>query len=141
WGNWGKKLAIKNCELDLLSCVSVTFKKTVKLVNSHFHDCHFTFSYFLKGLKIDQCTFDDYLDFQAGGHNKEGCTITLNNNHFNGFVNFFDCWYESDVLIKGNNFTKGTNLLGKPNNIPVSFDKRLIMANNIGKLDFDTEGR
>jgi hypothetical protein len=89
---------------------------------------------------MDNCTFDDYLDFQAGGHNKSGNPVILTNNNFKDFVNFFDCWYENEVTISNNKFHKGTNLLGKPHNIPVTFDKEAIIKDNIGQLDLDNEG-
>jgi hypothetical protein len=81
------------------------------------------------------------LDFQAGGHNKTGNPIIITNNNFKDFVNFFDCWYENEVTISNNNkFHKGTNLLGKPHNIPVTFDKEPIIKDNIGQLDLNNEG-
>jgi len=55
-------------------------------------------------------------------------------------VNFFDCWYENEVTISNNKFHKGTNLLGKPNNIPVTFDKEAIIKDNMGQLDLNHEG-
>ena len=78
-------------------------------------------------------------DFQAGGHNKNGNPVIILNNNFKGFVNFFDCWYENEVTICNNNFLKGTNILGKPNNISVTFYKKPIIKDNIGQLDLDNE--
>lgn len=100
----------------------------------------FVFTYFLGGLTIDNCIFYNYLDFQAGGHNKIGNPVIIINNDFKDFVNFFDCWYENEVTISNNKFHKGTNLLGQPFNIPVTFDKNPIVISNIGQLDLDTEG-
>jgi hypothetical protein len=80
------------------------------------------------------------LDFQAGGHNKTGNPIIITNNNFKDFVNFFDCWYENEVTISNNKFHKGTNLLGKPHNIPVTFDKEPIIKDNIGQLELNNEG-
>ena len=110
------------------------------MVNCHFKKCQFVFTYFLGGLTIDNCTFDNYLDFQAGGHNKTRYPITITNNFFKDFLNFCDCWYEDEVTITNNCFQKGTNLLGKPHNIPVTFDKEPFITDNSGKLDLNNEG-
>ena len=93
-----------------------------------------------KEVVIENCTFDTYLDFQAGGHNKLGCQVKITNNDFKDFVNFFDCCYENEVTICNNRFDKGTNLFGKPNNIPVTFDVEPTIKDNAGRLDFDNEG-
>jgi hypothetical protein len=79
------------------------------------------------------------LDFQAGGHNKQGNPLVITNNDFKEFVNFFDCWYENEVAIINNKFHKGTNLLGKPFDIPVRFDIQPDIRNNTGQLNLDNE--
>ena len=137
---WEKKVVLENCTLEYFSGSATQFKKPVRLINCHFKKCQFVFSYFLSGLLIDNCTFDDDLDFQAGGHNKDGKPVIITDNQFVGFVNFFDCWYESEIIIRNNNFQKGTNILGKPFNIPVTFDVTPIIENNKGYLNLDTEG-
>lgn len=129
-----------NCIFEHFEAISSLFLKKVKLTNSDFKDCSFMFSYFPGGLEIDNCSFDSYLDFQSGGHNKEGKPVFICNSTFKNFVNFFDCWYESEVVIKNNDFQQGTNLLGKPFNIPVTFDVKPIIENNKGQLAFDNEG-
>jgi hypothetical protein len=134
-----RKLFLKTVSLNV-SGSAIHFGKPVRFINCHFEECKFVFTYFLGGLTIDNCKFDDYLDFQAGGHNIAGKLITIANNQFSGFVNFFDCWYESEVIIKNNCFLQGTNLLGKPLNIPVTFDVEPVIENNQGQLDIDTEG-
>lgn len=138
--NWEKEVVIENCIIEYFSGSVTQFEKPVRLINSHFRKCQFVFTYFLGGLTIDNCTFDNYLDFQAGGHNKAECLEIINNN-FKGFVNFFDCWFENEVTISDNIFDKGTNLFGNPNNIPVTFDKEPVIKDNVGRLDFDNEGK
>jgi hypothetical protein len=138
---WDKEVVFKNCVLENFSAIGQQFSKPVKLTHCHFKNCHFAFVYFLSGLTIDNCTFDNYLDFQAGGHNKIGNSVILTNNIFKDFVNFFDCWYENEVIINNNEFRNGTNLLGKPNNISVTFDKEAIIKDNIGQLDLNKEGK
>lgn len=137
---WDKEVVFENCIIDFFSGSVTQFDQPVRLMNCHFKNCQFVFTYFFGGLTIDNCTFDNYLDFQAGGHNKTGCPVILTNNNFREFVNFFDCWYESEVIICNNNFHKGTNLLGKIHNIQVTFDLEPMIKDNIGQLDLNNEG-
>lgn len=137
---WDKEITIENCVIENFSGSSTLFVNQIKLTSCNFKRCQFIFSYFAGGLTIDNCIFDDYLDFQAGGHNMLGNSVVITNNVFNGFVNFFDCWYESEVIISNNKFHKGTNLLGAPLNISVTFDKEPIIIGNIGQLDLNSEG-
>ena len=137
---WDKEIIIENCIIEYFSGSVTQFDKPVKLINSHFKRCQFTFTYFFGGLTIENCTFDNYLDFQAGGHNKTNNPVRIINNNFFKFVNFFDCWYENNVTICNNNFQRGTNLLGKPFNIPVTFEIDPIIKDNLGQLDYDNEG-
>jgi len=132
-------VTLENCVIDDFVCLSVDFSKPVKLLNCHFGNCQFTFSYFLSGLTIDTCYFADYLDFQAGGHNQAGEPVRIVNSQFAAFVNFFDCSYESAVIITDNHFLGGTNLLGKPHAIPVTFAVAPLLARNRGRLDVDGE--
>ncbi len=138
--NWDKEVVFENCIVEKFSAIGQQFDKPVKLTNCHFKNCQFTFVYFLGGLTIDNCTFDNYLDFQAGGHNKAGNPVVISNNDFKYFVNFFDCWYENEVIISNNKFHKGTNLLGRVHNIPVTFDIEPIIKDNVGQLDLNNEG-
>ncbi|UOK42168.1 MULTISPECIES: hypothetical protein [Flavobacterium] len=138
--NWEKEVVFENCIIKHFSG-NIQFEKPVKLINCHFQKCEFFGAYFFGGLTIDNCTFDDYLDFCAGGHNKTGNPVIITNSNFKGFVNFFDCWYENEVIISNNKFHKGTNLLGKVHNIPVTFEIEPTIKENIGALDIDNEGR
>ena len=136
---WDKEVVFENCILEYFSGSVTQFNKPVRLINCHFKECQFIFTYFLGGLTIDNCTFDSYLDFQAGGHNKTANSVIITNNNFKNFVNFFDCWYENEVTISNNKFHKGTNLLGRPYNIPVTFDIKPTIKDNFGELDINTE--
>lgn len=112
----------------------------MKLHNCHLGNCHFAFSYFLAGLTLDNCYVDDSVDFQAGGYNQPGYPVIITNCTFRGFVNFFDCRYQDDFTASGNAFTGGTNILGKPHNIPITFDRACQIDENTGILDADHEG-
>ncbi len=138
--SWKKKVLFENCFIESFSAIGQRFEKQVTLKNCHFRECQFTFAYFFGGLIIDNCTFQNCLDFQAGGHNKTGNPIKMTNNNFGGFMNFFDCWYENEVEIMNNKFHKGTNLLGIVHGILVSFDIEPVIKDNVGQLDFDNEG-
>ncbi|TGD81414.1 hypothetical protein [Hymenobacter wooponensis] len=131
---------IENCWVDELVGSTMHYTHAVRLVNSHFTRCEFEFAYFTHGLSIEGCTFDSYLDFQAGGHNQPGCLVQLTDNIFKSFVNFFDCWYRSTVQIERNDFQKGTNLLGAPQGYLVQFDVPPLIQNNTGDLNRNDEG-
>lgn len=134
-------LTIENCIIKSLNCSGLNFQNQVKLIHSFFDNCSFHSAYFISGLLINGCTFDNYLDFEAGGHNKEGTNFTLINSNFKSFVNFFDCWFQSEVIINNNNFQMGTNLLGfKGLPYEVTFEVDPIIEDNIGILNHDHEG-
>lgn len=103
---------IDNSAIDELMASCVNFNKQVVLRSSTFKKCEFQFTYFLRGLLIKDSTFDSYLNFQCGGHNQPQTRIEILSNEFNDFVNFFDCIYSGPVIIKNNEFKRGTNILG-----------------------------
>jgi hypothetical protein len=140
--NFDKAIVIENCIVEYLEGISSQYLRQVKLINSEFELCDFTFTYFIGGLEIENCCFKNYLDFQAGGHNRGNNSFSIRNSTFKKFVNFFDCWFESEVIIVNNDFQKGTNLLGKhtSNSIKTVFDIVPLIENNIGKLDINSEG-
>ncbi|MGY3055759.1 hypothetical protein ACVWYG_003985 [Pedobacter sp. UYEF25] len=117
----------------------VYFEKKVTLRNCHFKNAVFNFSYFQKGLIIEDCIFDKYLDFEAGGHNEIGFPIIIKNNEFRNFVNFCDCWFTGEVIIVDNKFLKGTNIQSKDQYL--TFDVLPIVENNVGLLNIESECR
>jgi hypothetical protein len=133
-------LTLQHCRLDHLDAVMVQFRRPVVLRHVRIGRADFSFAYFLQGLLLEDCIVDSYLDFQAGGHNQPGFPLQLRRNSFHGFVNFFDCWYRGPVQVEDNRFAQGTNLLGQPENYPVTFDVPLLIAGNVGRLDHDDEG-
>ncbi len=138
-GNWDKEVVLQNCIIEKFTGHFQAFEKPVKLTNCYFKNCDFMSASFLGGLTIDNCTFETCLDFSAGGHNKAGNPVIITNNNFKDFVDFFDCWYENEVIISGNKFQQGTNLLGRVHGIPVSFDIEPIIENNTGEIDVNIE--
>ena len=135
--SWKKEVVIQNCIIDCFEGNVTTFEKPVKFINTHFKDCSFIFSFFLQGFTIENCVFDKYLDFQAGGHNEIGHPIIIKNNSFLDFVNFFDCWYKGEVYIENNNFQKGTNIQSLEQY--VTFDVPPIISGNIGSTSIESE--
>ena len=100
------ELVLINCIIDNLVSPSIEFKNKVIFENSYFCKCSFNYTYFLGGLTIDNCVFESYLDFEAGGHNQNNNLFTIKNSHFKSFVNFFDCLFQSGVEIINNHFEK-----------------------------------
>lgn len=136
---WNKKITIENCIIENLSCIMVQFHKHLTIRNSYIKNASFNFSYFIGGLTIDNCIFDEYLNFEAGGHNNLGNFVMIKGNHFRSFVNFFDCWFTGEVSIDNNIFENGTNILSK--NQLVSFDIPFQIENNVGDLNVESENR
>jgi hypothetical protein len=135
------KVEIINCQVEFFSAATMIFAEITILKDSHFFNCTFNFAYFLKGLTIDNCKFDSYLDFEGGGHNDKESIFLILNSKFDEFVNFCDCWFIGNVQILNNTFTKGTNILGnikKP--CGVEFDRSYLVEDNIGNIDVNGEG-
>ena len=132
---------IQNCSINCLQAAMTKFNKPVKFFNCKFHLCDFSFSYFLGGLEIINCCFKNYLDFQSGGHNKTHNPVRLENSVFLDFVNFFDCSYDGPFILNGNDFQKGTNILGNKN-MPyeVTFKLAPLLKNNKGIINLNGEG-
>jgi hypothetical protein len=134
-------VVLVECEVENLKAVSVQFNKAVRFVNCHFEACDFPSCFFPGGLEIVACSFDNYLDFQCGGHNKPTTKISICDTVFRDFVNFFDCMYEGPVIVTKNRFEKGTNLLGNQNQpYVVSFGDVVTIEENEGELNINGEG-
>jgi hypothetical protein len=131
------EVQLNNCVINDFDGSVTQFAKPVKFVDCHFKNCAFVFAYFLQGLLIENCVFDHYLDFQAGGHNDIGYPILIKNNHFSGFVNFFDCWYKGEVFIYDNLFAKGTNINSR--NQLITCEVVPIISGNQGPLNIEAE--
>jgi hypothetical protein len=124
-------IVLKHCRLDQLTSVLVHYERPVVLWQCHFLSADFTYTYFLQGLRLEECVFEKYLDFQAGGHNQPGFSVLLARNVFRGFVNFFDCWYQAEVQIVFNEFRGETNLLNYAKNY-TTFEVPPIIQSNTG---------
>jgi hypothetical protein len=135
-------IIIDNCVINYFKGTNVQYQKPVKFKDSKFKNCDFSFSFFVGGLEVINCSFEGYLDFQCGGHNKNNNSINLENSTFKDFVNFYDCSFEGPVILKGNDFQKGTNIFG---NKGMPYETGLktapIIENNKGQMNIDGEGK
>ncbi|MDP4216253.1 MAG: hypothetical protein Q8927_08625 [Bacteroidota bacterium] len=133
------RLFIEQCTIENLIGLSVEFKHSVTLVASSIRKCSFNYAYFFDGLTIDNCSFNSYVDFEAGGHNNR--PILIKNSTFSEFVNFFDCWFHGEVIVVNNHFPKGTNLMGNLTDMGgVEFVVPPVIENNTGSIDLDGDG-
>jgi hypothetical protein len=134
-------ITFHNCTIKNFQGTNIQFNKQVSFINCKLNICDFSFAYFIGGLEIINCTFENYLDFQCGGHNKSQYHIRLENSIFKGFVNFYDCTYDGPFLVIRNDFQKGTNILGNKN-LPyeTSFKLTPVIDFNKGALNLNEEG-
>lgn len=124
-----------NCIINTIDLIGV-FELNVHLIvenciinNLKIHSC-----WFVNGFLLKNCIVKNYVDYQMGGHNSN--PIVIDGNVFMGFVNFFDCQFESRIELINNVFIRGTNLLGnKGEGFENSFAKGCITANNVGNID------
>jgi hypothetical protein len=135
--NWSEVIRISHCSIEGFVGSVTQFSKPVILIDTYFQKCEFAFAYFLEGLTIESCIFENYLDFQAGGHNLVGYPVKIRNNTFLDFVNFFDCWYTGAVSICKNDFARGTNISSQMQLITFNFLPDLF--DNTGRLDIEAE--
>lgn len=137
WDKWDKEVVMENCIIEHFSGSVTQFEKPVRLINNYFKNCQFVFTYFIGGLIIENCIFDNYLDFQAGGHNKPESPIIIKKNEFKDFVNFFDCWYEGPISVIGNKFYIGTNIASEKQLLTFDFTPKIL--DNQGQLNIESE--
>lgn len=104
------------------------------IYNLSIHSCWFT-----KGLVLKNNHILSYVDYQMGGHNEN--PIYILGNVFTEFINFFDCQFNEEIIVEGNVFSKGTNLLGNlKEGFENSFNKGVVCNNNVGELNLDGVG-
>lgn len=153
-------MKIENKNIDIFDCSELNESSTCYILNSTIKTINFdlfepNFQIIIENCKIDNflihsCWFKggllfknnevkNYIDYQMGGHNE--LPIILDGNIFNGFVNFFDCQFYSQLEVINNTFMKGSNLLGNlEEGFKNTFNNDVILKNNIGNLDFDGFG-
>jgi len=136
--NVKKQISFINCEITSIKSMLIEYNKPLKLKNCVIETADFHANYFMDGLLIERCEFKSAVDFQCGGHNKSDKFISMKNSKFNGFVNFFDCYFGGPVEIVNCEFAEGTNLLGNKNKpYEVYFEVKPILKKNVGNLNLD----
>ncbi|MET4084232.1 hypothetical protein ABIB40_004206 [Pedobacter sp. UYP30] len=138
-GLWEEEVMIQNCFIEDFNTMTVRFNKQITIKDCHIKSASFNWAHFVGGLTIQNCLFDNYLDFEGGGHNNPGNLYLIEKNEFKDFVNFNDCWFTGDVAILNNNFNKGTNISSDEQWI--TMDGKLTVEDNVGQTDINSDCR
>lgn len=126
------------CRIDALDASFLVFEEPVTFEQCHFGSLFCFATYFLRGARFINCTFDGAVTFECGGHNEAPAAFVLVGCIFHQFVNFFDGWYPGPVEVRGCRFEAGTNLLGNIGQpFVTSFEVSPIIADTSGVLDLD----
>jgi hypothetical protein len=134
-------IRIRDCDLEVIAGSFLHFEAMVELLDCRIRSANFFSACFLGGLALRNCRFTGDVDFQCGGHNRNGSAFVFDRSEFGGFVNFFDCWFEGPVLILASRFSKGTNLLGNIGQpFAVRFDVLPEIRETAGELARDGKG-
>jgi hypothetical protein len=85
-------VGIHGCALERLEAPAVEFLAPVVLEQttigySEFFSAYFLAGVFLAGVTVRACRFTDVVDFQCGGHNRDGAAVRFEDCSFDGFVN------------------------------------------------------
>lgn len=131
-------IRIARCRLAAVVGVFLRFDAPVAIASSTLGALTFTSASFPGGLDLEGCIVDGAVDLQCGGHNARDRSFQLSRCVFRDFVNFFDCWFEGPVIVRGCSFERGTNLLGNVGGpAAVQFDVPPVLESNVGALDRD----
>jgi hypothetical protein len=127
-------IELQYCIIGRFSLFSINFHKRMVIRNCIIDQLDIYTTFFEKGLLFDGNIILADSVIEASGHNM--ATLQLSSNIFRGFLRVFDCQFDSEVVIEGNIFRQGTNILTKEN---PAFDNRFDggcrICNNVGKLD------
>lgn len=97
-------------------------------------------TYFHGGLRLEDCVVACPVVFQSGGHNR--APVAFVDVHFLESVDFEDCWFTGELLLRRVVFAKPTNLLGNRGTpVEVTFDHAPVLDEVTGRLDLHTFGR
>lgn len=129
-------ISLSHYHVDRLSALGIDFRHPVELDHCRFRKANFFGSHFLGGLSIRRCIFGGRVDFELGGFNDPDRMVLIEDCVFEGFANFFDCWFRGPVIIRNTRFERGTNLLGI-HGMPgeVKFEVRPVVEGVEGRLD------
>ena len=137
--NLQDSIFIKNCIIKTINFDLIAFKHETSIEGCIIDSFLLHACWFENGLHLINNQFNNYIDYQMGGHNLK--PINLVNNIFVEFFNFFDCHFEELIKVNSNIFLKGSNLLGnKLEGFHNTFDKGIVYKNNVGKIDANNFG-
>ena len=124
-------LHIKNMEIGFCN-----YEEQVVIENCIIENFEIDNAWFLKGLVLKNNIIKNKVEYNMGGHNKE--CIFIENNIFQGLVDFFDCHFENMIIVKNNLFLMGSTLLGnKGEGSENTFTNGLIAENNLGNISLN----
>ena len=130
----GEELIIRNSIIKRIDFDIFVFSGKVLVERCIIEDFKIHATWFKEGLVFRNNLVSNYIDYQCGGHNDK--PIVLEGNVFSGFFNFFDCQFDSVLLVKNNVFLQGSNLLGNENEgFRNLFENGHVVENNMGTLN------
>lgn len=119
------------------SAAFAQFEQPVRIADCTIVQLDLYATYFLAGLKIENCRVLCDIVWQSGGHNKR--PIRVVDSEFVGFVDVEDCFFQAEVILCNVKFHGGTNLLGNVGTpVEVSFEQPLHCESVEGPLDTQT---
>lgn len=135
-----KSIHIRNSIINSLNFDFFEFNFEIVIENCIINNFSIHSCWFVKGLTFRCNHVMNYVDYQMGGHNE--VPVIISENIFHGFVSFFDCHFENQLVLENNLFIKGSNLLGnKDEGFANIFNSVVVIDNNIGNVDLDGFGR
>ena len=127
-------IEVQSSIIGQLSLFSIDFHEKIVIRNCIIGQLEVYTTLFEKGLLFEGNIIASDSVIEASGHNM--ATLQLSSNIFGGFLRVFDCQFDSEVVVDGNIFRQGTNILTKENPaIDNRFDGGCRICNNVGKLD------
>lgn len=131
------EIVIVNDESLIFCSPMIQFAQKVDIQNCVIREFDIYASCFSSGLLVKNCTLECSIVWQSGGHNKK--PIVFENCKFLGFVDFEDCCFEAELVMKDVIFSKNSNLLGnKDTPVEVVLTRLPKLENVQGKLNVNT---
>ncbi|WP_141735930.1 pentapeptide repeat-containing protein [Oligoflexus tunisiensis] len=132
-----KKLVFSEDRDLQLKISMVHFTEEIEIRDCIVRDFEVFGVYCIRGLSVRNTTFDCEIIWQSGGHNTR--PIVFENCVFKRFVDFEDCDFEDEFILRNVTFIEGTNLLGnKGTPVEVSFSRFPLLDNVNGTLTIDS---
>ena len=124
-----KPIIIQDAIVKTVDLRFTTFHHKVCINNSIIGTLLLHSAFFEGGLIIESCIVKNHIQYEMGGHNKKPVRIT--DSIFESMFVFFDCVFESDIIINNNIFREGSTLYNGTNYFDISPNTE----NNVGVLD------